>query len=304
LLLFLTSILSTSLFLFFAFSTIRIPLLLQPGHAAMVRWTPNGWQTALGAGIYFSYWDGQTGRDFEYEANARNVLDTDMQYEQLVTRLQLVSIVMGEKANFVSINCTTDKNAPWYSLQLLQRMRVCAAHKQYRQKYAPSNRPNQWTFVKARGQEKDVCEAVQFNPQDGGSIVIPATTFLGPRRGSKVAEYLSFLGGRQIFVPADTKIEYELGANYLPAAPRDYQFQLRLSTVHRNEEPATLTVSVNNESPRSYTVPMPYTVGQWELTAPVTISLPGNANGGIKLSFQRKSKAYGIAIKEIVLTPV
>jgi hypothetical protein len=46
---------------------------------------------------------------------------------------------------------------------------------------------------------------------------------------------------------------------------------------------------------------VPYTIGEWAVTAPVEIELTSGTNA---LSFERETPNYGLTIKELILKPV
>jgi hypothetical protein len=271
----------------------------------MARWTPNGWETCLGAALKHSNWDGQCGDDFECEAKARNVCAEEAyEYLQRVMRLGCVAALKDENPNFVRGSCLVDPKSPWWSLHLLQRKRLAQQCQCYKQKHPPCGRPNLLSDMHTRSLQQapnnnnNAGEVVQVIA--GGAISIPAASWQGNRKGSKIVDMISFLGGRQIFIPGDLAVEYELPTSVLPPQMRSYQLQIYLNTVHRNEEPALVTMQSTD-----YTIPIPYTMGLWEWTAPVTVPLPGSHMvPNLKLVFKRQCKRFGMSVKEIRMTPV
>ena len=267
----------------------------QPGHAAMVRWTSDGWMTCLGAGMKFSNWEGRTGLDFEWETKARKVTVDEFEYYRLVGRLELIAIMKAEKANRIRQSCLTAPESPWWSISLLQRKHLS---KRPIPECAPvdpstlSAAPNQ---IAAMIKQPEVCEATRLG--DNGSIIIPAASWKGQRKGSKTTDMKSFLGGHQSFLSKDAIVAYQVSPEFLKSGR--YQLQLRLNTAHRNEEPMKLTVKSDGAA-TDYIVPIPYTKGLWQLTEPVEIAVGKD----LEFSLARQSNRFGISLKDITLTPL
>jgi hypothetical protein len=118
-----------------------------------------------------------------------------------------------------------------------------------------------------------------------GKITIPAAACGG-------AQVLgSFGGGHQLFsgggaITCDVEV----------AQAGNYALTARVVTVQDNP---SIKLSVGKAAPVDLAVP--YTVGQWQQTAPVTVALAAGKN---TLRFVRPDGSRGLSVREFVLTPV
>jgi hypothetical protein len=128
-------------------------------------------------------------------------------------------------------------------------------------------------------------------------IIIPAANCSSPKTSTKNVQFTkSFLGGQQLHQCEGDVFEYTL-TDVVGGA---YQIVLRLCTVHLKQQALLLTIT----SPSSATVDVttmviPYTIGEWVYTDPVTVDL---ADGVNVLSFTRETPNFGLTIKDITLT--
>jgi hypothetical protein len=106
-----------------------------------------------------------------------------------------------------------------------------------------------------------------------------------------------FEGGKQLLLgennAENAEVEYTLKPAHLVAGAVQYRLTIRVCTVHRNELPLELTVT-SNRTTQVYSLPIPYTIGMWQYTEPVTISAQDK---GAVLTLVRPSKKYTIAIR-------
>lgn len=258
----------------------------QRGHAALARWTPNGWVVNLGAG-----WGspdskgvlGLTDADFLLETQARKYPDWFLQSQ----RARWAGAALGEP-EYVSM-----KPGPvgfWNSLALLKKKVAVAGAKpaQLAALGTELGEANESAEVRARALVKaEVAEAdKKIAVGADGVITIPAAACSG-------AQILgSFLGGHQLFSGGGV-ITCEFEA---PAAGV-YTLTARVVTVQVNPK-MSLTV---NDAKDAVEVELPYTVGRWQPTAPVGVTL---AKGRNLLRFTRPEGSRGLAVKEFTLTPV
>jgi len=282
----------------------------QPGHAAMLRWTMTGggeWCVCLGGGIWKSFWGDQTGSDFILEVNARRACASEREFLQKVLRLQLVSAYYKEDRKMVRGKGLPDPKNLWQSLDMMQRRRLGSASNK-------ANRAGKPMFERANidrnriAQTKALQDAgvIQGDPvsRDAttGAIVIPASSCSSPGpKQKKVAFLPCFTGGQQLLVQQDAEVEFTLKSADVP--PGSYQLSCRVCTVHRSEEPILLTVATDgkNDPNTVHAVNMPYTVGMWQDTEPVTIEVGAATT---KLHFARPKQQYGFSFKELRLVPV
>mmetsp|Transcript_7305 Transcript_7305/g.13456 ORF Transcript_7305/g.13456 Transcript_7305/m.13456 type:complete len:120 (-) Transcript_7305:99-458(-) len=111
-----------------------------------------------------------------------------------------------------------------------------------------------------------------------------------------------YLGGMQIHIRDEQSLEYILPLKQ----SGQYQLTIRLVTVHLKTQPLLLTVSSANDENQCgkdlkavFSIEVPYTVGEWALTAPVEMELTSGTN---VLCFERQTPNFGLSIKELILT--
>jgi hypothetical protein len=167
-------------------------------------------------------------------------------------------------------------------------------------------------------------EQQEVSIQSDGTIIIPAASFVDPKKPSRnVLVMKSFLGGDQLHLEHDGTVEYELP----PSIPIGSTFALsvKVVNVHRDQKPLQVHIensldggndtgddpSLNLENhdmdgfemihlPQGKELEVQYTKGVWEETKSIRVDLsPG---GLLKLS--RKVPCWGLSIKEIVLRPI
>jgi hypothetical protein len=272
----------------------------------MMRWTRSGWDTCLGAGIDVSWWEDRGGRDFWYEAHARNACggsDTSAAaaYAQQVLRLEWMGLWKRENASHVRRQSRPDPNSVWYSLALLQRRRLAslATHQLSHPIASEQGSIDNKIAALLRKQPVSECEAM-FVDHETGAIVIPAARYTA---SSKVTVLSSFSGGQQLLVKEDGNIQYDVPMALLPTNAAHYHLTCRVATAHRSEQPLSLTVTAGESSVTSATIPLPYTMGLWGETEPVQVAMDGTA-GMIQLRLSRPHQQFGFALKEVRLTPV
>ena len=252
----------------------------QKAHAALGRWTPSGWVVNLGANWQYSWFQGRSGLDFLLETQARK----HPQEFQKVLRAQWVSTVLGEpKYNSM-------RNIPgglWAMLAHWEQKIIVAETKPpqlpaFGQELAEANESAEtkaMAVAKTPVTDKDKKILIAAD----GTITIPAAACNG------VQTMKSFLGGLQAFCGGAFDCTVE--------APRGGKYTLCLRVVHvHDEEPVSLRV---NDAASPVVVVIPFTCGQWEQTAPVTITLVQGKN---TLRFAKPAR--GFTFKEITLSPV
>ena len=258
----------------------------QRGHAALVRWTPNGWVVNLGAGWGYPEAKGvleMTDADFLMETQSRK---NPTEYMKAL-RAEWAGVVLGEP-KYVSMK--PDSGGLWSFVSLLQKRAIVAEAKPVELAALGTNlgEANESAEERARALVKaTVTDADKKISVDAkGVITIPAAAFSG-------ANILgSFLGGQQLFSGGGViTSDFEI-----PTAGK-YALTARVSTVQDNPD-VQLTANGAKEA-----VPMlvPYTIGKWQQTAPVQVSLVQGKNN---LRLTRPDGSRGLSIKEITLTPV
>lgn len=258
----------------------------QRGHAALARWTPKGWVVNLGAG-----WGSRDSKgvmelsdaDFLVETQARKNPEEYLK----ALRARWAGEVLGEQEY---VSSKPDSGGMWGILALFQKKAIAAEAKPVELAALGTDlgEANQSAEERARALVKTtVTEAdKKIATASNGVITIPAAACGG-------AQVLgSFLGGHQLFSGSGViTCDFEI-----PQAGR-YALTARVVTVQDNPK---LQVTANG-SEETVEIPVPYTIGKWQQTEPVQITL---AQGRNSLRLTRPDGSRGLGIREITLTPV
>jgi hypothetical protein len=253
----------------------------QHAHAALSHWTPKGWVVNLGAGFEHSWWDKSDaplgGADFLLETKARKHAQDYLK----VLRAQWVSQIEGEPAY------NGRKKVPggtWSSLAHYAEMIIASNDADLG--------PLGSDLAEANESAASAAEAVAkatITPADqkivtdnNGAITIPAAACTGKNQLVN-----SFLGGQQLICDAPVTCVVDV------RQPGKYTLSARIVTVH-DESHAQLTTTSNKDP---VDVVIPYTVGKWQNTKPVEITLVQGKN---EINLNTTSK---MALKDLTLTP-
>ncbi len=260
----------------------------QKAHAALSHWTPKGWVINLGAGFNFSWWDKddapRSGTEFLLESQARE----NAQDYVKVLRAKWVSSVLGEQAYNDRKKVAGDF---WSSVSQYQAVAL-AAHAVEQgplgQELAEANEP----------QEKQKMEQASVKTSDqqvvaasDGSIIIPAVA-LGKSSGSGTA-MKSYTGGMQMHFKGGFKTQYEFDA---PQAGK-YALTARVATLQEGQK----FLFAANDAKQPVELAVPYTVGLWQQSKPVEITLIKGRN---VLNFAVKDGSRDVTVKDLTLTAV
>ena len=260
----------------------------QPAHAALSHWTPKGWVINLGAGWDRSWWDKdeapRSGVDFLLETQARR---HQRDYPK-VLRAQWISRILGEEA----YNDRTGVEGGIWS-RIAHYLTVILASTEIAlgpvgQEFAEANEPEGKLGV---GQIKLPEADEKPFTNSYGIITVPAAAFskgTGPCIVMK-----SFLGGKQIHCTGGFNAEY---AVELPRAGK-YAFYARVATLQEGQK---FLISANDDK-TAIEIPVLYTVGMWQLTQPVQLSLNQGKNV-IRLTLKEGSR--GVSMKDFMLVPI
>jgi hypothetical protein len=257
----------------------------QRAHAALSHWTPKGWVVNLGAGYNASWWDKDevplSGSDFLLETQAR---EHGAEYLK-VLRAQWVSKALGEQA----YNGRRNVEGGFWSSLAQQQMAVLASSAvalgPLGQELGEANEAPEAlekTTEKITATEADKKVVIAPN----GVITIPAAVCSGGQLMK------SYVGGQQLFSGKGT-----ITCTVDVPAAGTYALSARVVTVQVS--PA-IQLSVN-DSTTAVDMAIPYTIGKWEQTAPVKVTLVAGKN---TLRFTRPAGSRGVSIKDFTLTPV
>jgi len=260
----------------------------QPAHAALSHWTPKGWVVNLGAAYRYSWWDKdeapRSGADFLLETQAR----VHAQDYLKVLRAQWISRVLGEQAY-------NDRKGVaggfWSGMAHYQTVAIAAT--------AVELGPLGQDLAEANeSKEKEKVEQAKLAEADrkavvgrDGAITIPAVAHSKP--SGHFMSTKSFSGGMQLHCTGGYKAEYAF------EAPRAGKYALTARVVTAQEGQKFLVLA--NAAKEQAEIAVPYTVGMWQQTRPVELSL---VNGKNVLHFTLQDGSRGVTIKDFTLTPV
>jgi hypothetical protein len=266
----------------------------QPGHAALARWTPDGWVVCLGAGWGSGWTKTRYGKDLDFLANtqARAVGEPYM----MVKRAQWIGDVMGEARAF---SFAPRDPGFWYGVSLYTQRRIIEDAKV--------------TALAAIGEdigeaneskEKDVIVEVAMTDadraisvDDKGVMTIPAAATSTPTRSTgKILFMASNLGGKQLHYSRNGRHE---DFEYTFEAPTAGRYTLAARVVTPSwKQVLELTV---NQAENPIEIALPFTVGMWDVTQPVEVELVQGRN---VLKFSGAKLTKGVTIRDFTLTPI
>jgi len=260
----------------------------------------------------YTNWAGRCGTHFELETKARKILGDEL-YRQKIMRLQWVAILRNQvkdnlvllnqpKDNLVYMECLPSPNSPWLSLALI--------HSQILTEGPPAT-TNQCSLDQGpTGEIKNKIQALidakptaeTISRDDAGVIHIPATCTSNPKGQTKQVLFLKSFGGGQQLMLSNVTIEYTIPKDVFTASCDKYNISFRLCTVHRIEDALIIKIRCDDKPATEISVDIPYTMGMWKETEPVTIETHGAST--VILSCTRKSSKFSIAIREVKLSPL
>lgn len=271
----------------------------QRGHAALVRWTPNGWATVLGAG-WGSGWTKtryKADRDFLANVQAREKGGDEF---IAVQRARWIGELDGEKGVYGLLD---QKNQPdfWHGVALNKQREIInkAGAEELAgvgEELGEANETEvKYAFVSPKIKDADRKIHVESN----GSIVIPAAATTKPTESTgKILFMDSVLGGKQLHygrIGGDQDFEYTFDA---PAAGK-YNLTMKIASPSQKQK---VMIIVNGKSQE---VELPYTVGVFDDSKPIAVDLVKGKN---TITFSRKGitkerEPKGFTLKQITLTP-
>ena len=260
----------------------------QHKHCALGRWTPTGWVVNFGAGWEWSWSDAddpseirRTGSDFILEAQARNHPQDFLK----VLRAEWVGDILGEQ----KVDSFHEGSGGWWkTMALFEKKALVAAAKpvQLAALGQELGEANESAATKAVAVEKATVKEAEktVTVATNGVITIPAAACTGSAQQMK-----SFLGGLQAFCSGEFLCNVEV------PKPGTYQLAARVATVH---DAGQLQLTANHAKD-SITMVIPYTIGLWQKTEPVEVTMVQGEN---TLCFSKSANSF--SLKEFTLTPV
>jgi hypothetical protein len=267
----------------------------QTGHAAMSRWTPDGWAICFGA-WWSSAWCGpQGGMDFLLDSQAREHEHSYMQ----VLRAKWIGETLGEED--VSIRQYGKGGGFWAGLAFYKKRaivddaRVETVELAGGMKLGESDEllgDEQSEAIKIPAEDKEVVV-------DGdGLITVPAVACTFPQNNTDKIAFLRSWGdeGMQLhYQRLGTRPEILRYTVQVPAAGK-YEITAKVATVSVQQ---TVILRLNRRT--LVNVTLPYTKGLWQQTEPEVIELREGANS---IMFTLRAPNRGVSIKEFQLKPM
>lgn len=289
----------------FILRSFGIPTLARPqrGHAALAHWTPDGsgWVICLGGGWGAGWVKGQKigrrrGRNKDLDFLATTQARSSGKAYLQVKRAQWVGDVLGEKRTYGLLSGDPEF---WNGVALYQQRAIIEAAR-----LVALDAVGEDIGEANESKVKRKVHAVTFTEADRqivvshGVITIPAAACSKPTNSTAKIKFMrSNLGGVQLHYGRTGRhesFEYTFDA---PKAGR-YALTARVVTPSWRQH---FTVTVNGAAERT-DIPLPFTVGMWEETQAVEITL---ANGKNVLKFSRQHEGLkGVTIRDFTLTPV
>ena len=274
-----------------------IPTTARPsrGHAALARWTPEGWAVCLGGGWGAGWTKTRYDRDLDFLATTQ--AREDEQGFLQVKRAQWVGDVAGEPRVFGA-----QRGAPgfWYAVALdRQRALIEASGAVALEAVGEELGEANESHVQYAVEAATVTDADREILVDGdGAITIPAVATSRPTRSTgKILFMPSNLGGKQLHYNRNGGAQ---SFEYTFEAPRagTYELRARVVTPSWNQH---LWITANG-SDAPVDLALPHTVGLWETTEAVEVELREGEN---VLEFAHTSDGYakGFTIRDFRLTP-
>lgn len=263
----------------------------QPGHATLVHWTPEGWVINLGANWGHGQVEGTADTDFLAMTQARKV---EAAYPE-VLRAQWVGAALGESraAGFVAA-----PSGFWNGVALYRQRAIIEKAKAVTLAAVGTD-----IGEANESKEKEILKVVTITEADrkivvgqNGGITIPAVACSKPTSSTAKIRFMkSYPGGLQLHysrLGSPESFEYTFD---VPQAGK-YALSARVVTVSPDQH---LLLSAN-DAKEAVDIVLPYTIGMWQQSRPVEISL---VNGKNVLHFALQG-SRGVSIKEFTLMPV
>jgi len=265
----------------------------QRGHAALAHWTPDGWVVCLGGGWGVGWVMGRK-KDLDFLAITQ-ARATGKPFLQ-VKRAQWIGDVLGEKRVF---GLLSGDPGFWYGVSLYVQRGIIEKAKAVAlaavgTDIGEANESKVKEAVKAATITADDRKIVVGRD---GVITIPAVACSKPTNSTAKIKFMkSHLGGMQLHysrLGQPEEFEYTFDA---PAAGK-YALSARVVTPSWKQH---LLVAAN-DAKEPIDIALPFTVGMWETTKPVVVTLVKGRN---VLRFSRPEPVKGLTIKEFTLRPV
>lgn len=265
----------------------------QTGHAAMNRWTPDGWVVCFGAWWSHNWCGPWGGLDFLLDSQAREHPEQYMK----VLRAQWIGDALDEED--VSIRYYGTGGGLWNALAFYHKQAVVEDARIKALELAGGMKLGESDDLLGDegGQEVEIPkEDRTVAIDDHGVITIPAAASVKPANSTdRILFMKSFDAGTQVHYSRLGKrpelLRYDIN---LPTAGK-YHLTMQVSTVARQQQ---CLLRLNRRT--LIDVNLPFTLGEWQDTQPVAVELKEGRN---TLMFTCKTPNRGVSLKHITLTP-
>ncbi len=264
----------------------------QTAHAAMCHWTPEGWTTVFGAHWAFNSWKGRCGLDFVLETQAR---EKPEEFKKVQRAQWLGDALAEEKVNSMRYGIG---GGLWNALAFYKQLAIVEDAKVVEvgptgAELAESNEAAEPEKIP----ELVIPEADRkITAGQNAALTIPVAACVIPTNSTeKILFMKSTGGGFQLHYnrlggrPELMRYQFEV-----PAAGK-YDLTAHVATVTLNQ---SLMLRLNRRT--MVDIAVPYTIGMWKDTVPVTIELNEGRNT-LEFTFPPGNK--GITIKAFTLKP-
>jgi len=266
-----------------------------PGHGALAHWTPKGWVVCLGGGWGAGNTRTRYGKDLDFLASTQ-ARDAGEKFLQ-VKRAQWIGDVLGEKRTF---GLHAGALAFWNGVALYVQKAIIEEAKAVALAAVGTD-----IGEANESKVKEKIKVATMTDEDrrilvgnDGVIAVPASACSRPTNNTRKIKFMpSNLGGFQLHygrLGGNEEFEYTFDA---PKAGR-YALAARIVTPSRKQH---LFVAANGAK-KPIDIALPNTVGMWDTTEPVTVTLVKGRN---VLKFSRAHQGLkGLTIRDFTLTPV
>jgi hypothetical protein len=273
----------------------------QTGHAAMSRWTPDGWVINLGAWWSNAWCGPQGGLDFYLDSQAREL---PIQYMQAL-RAQWIGSALGEED--VSIRQYGQGGGFWDGLAFYKkRVLVEDAMKDKVKSELEGLSAKEGQLL---GESNQVLGDGDVKPivipeadrtaviAKDGTIFVPAASCSKPNNNTEKVKFQNSFGGGMQLHYQGVGIRPEI-LRYTVEAPAagKYEISLNVCTVSRKYE---VIARLNRRT--IVNIMLPYTKGTWDRTKPEVVELRKGRN---TFMFTFRAPNRGVSLKDFKLTPV
>ncbi|QTN33653.1 hypothetical protein HZ994_15490 [Akkermansiaceae bacterium] len=268
----------------------------QSGHAAMSRWTPDGWVVVLGAWWSQAWCGPQGGLDFLLDSQAREFGD---EY-QIVRRAQWIGDALGEDDVDIGHGKFGKGGGFWDGLAFVKKQLIVKKAEVEALELVGGMKLGESDELigDEEGEDIEIPDAdKEIKVADDGTIKIPAVACYSPRKSSDRVLFLkSWDEGYQLHYSRLGQRPELFKYNIEVPAEGEYELTAEVATVSLNLE---VLVRANRDDPAPYAIP--YTKGMWAESKPMRLKLSEGRN---LISVTARTPNRGVSIRNWLLKPV